>query len=296
MPVETPTRYTGTHSMPANRKATVRGATAPGRPPSDFGRHLRHWRAARGLSQLDLALQAEISARHLGFVERGRATPSREMVLHLCTALDVPARERNTLLVAAGYAPLHPETPLGTPAMADVRWLLDLMLRQQEPYPAVVVDRAWNTVMRNDAATRLGAWLFDDFPPALRERPNTIRLALHPDGLRRFALNWPQVAADLVRRLDRQARAPGAGDDLRALRDEVLAYPEVPSPRALPAEHDEPAVLLPLHLRKGDVELRLVSALTKIATSDDVTVQELCVESLLPADDATARALERLRV
>jgi transcriptional regulator with XRE-family HTH domain len=258
--------------------------TAPSRP--SVGHLLRDWRQRRRLSQLDVASEAAVSARHLSFVETGRSHPSRELVLHLADHLDVPLRERNALLLAAGYAPSYPQTPLDAEAMTPVRDALALLLAGHEPFPAVVVDRHWDLVGANDPAVGLmSAGVAEELlaPPT-----NTMRLTLHPDGLAPRIVNFAQYSAHLVDRLRRESYAYG---DMRlaALIDDVCAYPGVAgsaSPAATAAE-----LFVPLVLRTGEGVLTFFSTLTTFGTARDITVEELAIESFFPADASTADAL-----
>lgn len=260
--------------------------------PSPVGRLLRRWRAARGKSQLDLAFDAEISPRHLSFLETGRAKPSRDMVLRLAEALDVPLRERNVLLEAAGFVRVFRERPLADPVMADVRRVVDFLLERHEPYPAMVVDLRWNVLQSNRAGfALLGAFLD---PETLANTPlNAVRFVLDPTLLRPFIVNWAEVAAFLVSRLvaDCAARGEEPGDDevLSACR----ALPGIPDRFALVGDVGDSPVL-PVHLKKGDLELRFLTAVTTLGTARDVTLQELRIESYLPADDATAETMRKL--
>jgi transcriptional regulator with XRE-family HTH domain len=189
------------------------------------GQLLRQWRAHRGLSQLDLSVEAGISARHLSFVETGRAQPSREMVLLLSRALDVPLRDRNELLVAAGYAPIYRQTDLAAPAMAQVRRALDFILRQQEPYPALVLDRHWNVLASNQGTARVQARFLDPAAVAELGPPNALRLMLHPRGFRPFIENWEPTAASMIQWLHRDV-VGGVGDSrTRALLDSCWPTP-----------------------------------------------------------------------
>ncbi len=255
-------------------------------PTGHVGPLLRQWRAARHVSQLDLALDADVSSRHLSFVETGRAQPSREMVLRLAEALEVPLRERNALLLAAGYAPLYRETGLGAPEMGDARHAVEFILAQQEPYPAIVVDRHWNLLLANQATHRFFA-MFLDAPPA--GTPNAMRLIFHPQGLRPFVENWDEVARHLVERVHREAAGPPDAAT-RALLEELLGYPGVPSGWRTPQLDRAPAPLLGIVYRKGDVRLSVFSTITTFGTPQDVTLQELRIECFFPADEAT-RAL-----
>lgn len=254
-----------------------------------FGGLLKRWRVTRRLSQEALAFQAEISTRHLSYLENGRSKPSREMVLVLSNALELELRERNTMLTSAGFAPVYSSNALESLAMAPVRKAIELLLAKQEPYGAVLVDRAWNVLQLNEGATRmLGAFL--DAP---MERPNVIRALMDPRALRPSIVNWHEVATAVVERLEREC-AMFPTDELRhALRDELRHYPGVEAIRPVElVAAREPVVQV--HLRRGGLEARLFTMLTTIGTPLDVTAQELMIESYFPADDATARWLEGL--
>jgi transcriptional regulator with XRE-family HTH domain len=256
-------------------------------PAIGVGGLLREWRSRRRLSQLDLAIEAEVSARHLSFVETGRPRPSRELVLHLAEHLDVPLRERNALLLAAGYAPTFRATPLDADEMAPVRDALDKILGAHDPYPAVVVDRRWDLVSANAAALAI---LADGVDPSLLAPPaNTLRLCLHPDGLAPRIVNLAEYSAHLLERLHRQTVAL-ADADLIALHDELRRYPGVSDE---PASTEDTASMLfvPLVLRAGDSELRFFSTLATFGTAVDITIAELAIESFFPADEETAAAL-----
>ena len=259
---------------------------------SGVGPLLRDWRRHRRLSQLDLAVEAEVSARHLSFVETGRAQPSREMVLLLARALDVPLRDRNDLLSAAGYAPVYRATKLDAPALAQARRALDFVLRQQEPYPAIVIDRHWNILQANDGTSRLVEMFLEPSVPADLGL-NAMRLMLHPRGFRSHIVNWEAMAAALVQWLHRDILS-GLGDaETRRLLEEVLAYPGVPRQWGrldLDASTDP---FLPIEFRRGDVELRYFSMLTNLGTPHDITLQEIRIESFYPADPATEETARR---
>jgi transcriptional regulator with XRE-family HTH domain len=257
------------------------------------GEHLREWRQRRRLSQLDLALEAEISARHLSFLETGRAQPSRDMVLHLAERLDVPLRDRNVLLVSAGYAPMFRERSLDDPALAAAREAVDLVLAGHEPYPAVAVDRHWNLVSANRAV----APMLVGADQELLEAPvNVLRLALHPRGLAPRTVNLAEWRGHLLARLRRQVEL-SADPALIELLRELESYPAPPSrsagmKAALPASPAATAVVLPLQLRteNGGV-LSFFSTITVFGTPIDLTLAELALECFYPADAATAAAL-----
>ncbi|HWC85385.1 MAG TPA: helix-turn-helix transcriptional regulator [Solirubrobacteraceae bacterium] len=247
---------------------------------------LRSWRQRRSLSQLELSLESEVSARHLSFIETGRARPSREMVLHLAERLEVPLRERNSLLLAAGFAPLYGERALDCEEMAVVAHALDRFLRAHEPYPALVVDRRWTLVSANDAL----AVMLEGVAPGLLEPPaNVLRVALHPDGMAPRIINFEQWSSHLLDRLQRAATVTGDAE-LEALHDELADYPGV-SPERPPAELAPAAIVLPLRLRHGQRELAFFSTVTTFGTPLDVTLSELAVEAFYPANAATANAL-----
>jgi transcriptional regulator with XRE-family HTH domain len=249
------------------------------------GELLREWRQRRHLSQLDVSLDAAVSARHLSFIETGRSRPSREMVLHLAEYLEVPLRERNALLLAAGYAPAYAETPLADGAMAPVRAAVDKVLSGHEPYPAVIVDRRWDLVSANASAGRLMA-LVD---PALLQPPvNAMRLMLHPDGLARHVVNLAEYSAHLLSRLRREALLAGDAE-LDALHAELRGYPGVRD--GSPVAEPEELVVAPLRLRTPAGELSLFSTIATFGTALDITAAELAIEAFYPADTATADAL-----
>jgi transcriptional regulator with XRE-family HTH domain len=261
---------------------------------SDVGPLLQQWRRSRRLSQLALAAEAAVSIRHLCFIETGRASPSRAMVLRLADALDVPLRERNTLLLAAGFAPVYGESPLEAPALAAVRRALDAILTQQEPYPAVVMDRDWDIRYTNAAATRFFGFLqagHDATPPG---PSNVLRMMFHPDGVRRYVTNWPDVTEALVRRVHREAIGGRTDERARRILDEVLAYPGVP---ASLAAIDATAPLLPIvpvSFGRDGRRFDFFSTVTTLGTPQDVTLQELRIESFFPADDGTIAEAHRL--
>jgi len=268
----------------------------PGLAPTGFGALLRQWRVRRRLSQLDLAVDAEISTRHLSFIETGRAQPSREMVLLLARALDVPLRDRNDLLTAAGYAPIYRESGLEAPAMAQARHALDFILRQQEPYPALVLDRHWNVLKVNEASARFQAHFLDPKEVAALGPSNAMRLMFHPRALRPHILNWEPAAASMIQWLHRDVVSGFGGSPARALLEELLGYPDVPRHwRTLDVEAST-APFLPIEFQKGDLTLRYFTTLTSLGTPHDITLQELRVESFFPADEATEKASRELAV
>jgi transcriptional regulator with XRE-family HTH domain len=259
-----------------------------------FGAILQSWRKARQLSQLALANDAEISPRHLSFVETGRARPSREMVLLLASALDVPLRERNTLLLAAGFAPMYAETNLDAPKLAPVRAALDAILRQQEPFPAVVMNRHWDIVTSNQAASRFFAFLLAGQGQQTGAPANVLRMMLGPAGVRSFVANWDDVAQALVRRVHREAVGGVPDQETRKLLAEVLAYPGVTESWRR-ANRDVALVpIIPVTFSKDQRTFNFFSTVTTLGTPQDITAQELRIECFFPADQETARAAREL--
>jgi transcriptional regulator with XRE-family HTH domain len=250
------------------------------------GQLLRRWRDHRRLSQMELALEADVSTRHLSFVETGRSQPSREMIVRLAEHLDVPLRERNELLLAAGYAPAYPETEMDAQRMAAVRAAVRQVLAGHAPYPALVVDRHWEMLEANAGV----AFLLEGVAPEQLEPPvNALRLSLHPDGLAPRIVNLGEWRAHILDRLRRQATAT-ADPQLATLLAELRGYPcaqEEPAVE-LPGPGD---IIVPLRLRHGDDELRLMSIVSTFGTPLDVTVQELSIEAFFPADEATGDVL-----
>ncbi|MGI5286747.1 helix-turn-helix domain-containing protein [Nonomuraea polychroma] len=255
--------------------------------PSRVGPLLRKWRQRRRLSQLDLANRADTSARHLSYMENGRARPSRAMLLRLSAALDVPLRERNTLLLAADYAPAYRESSLDDSYMASIRSALETMLTAHEPYPAVVVDRLWNVLLGNRA---MGI-LMDGIPPHLLEpQPNVFRLALHPDGLAGRLANLGEVRELFLERLSRQVNATGDAE-LQALHEEVSRYPALDDVHDNSSRHQPSPIQVPLRIRTPFGELAMFSTMATFGAPADVTLSELAIELFYPLDDFTANAL-----
>ena len=249
---------------------------------------LRDWRVRRRRSQLDLSLDVGVSARHLSFVETGRSRPSPELVLAVADELDVPLRERNALLLAAGYAPRYTETSLDADEMARVRAALQRMLDGHDPYPGVVIDRLWNVVLANRAAALLTAGV----PAPLLGPPlNVFRVCLHPEGLAARTRNFPEWSAYLLGQLHRLTVLT-ADAELRALTDEIATYPNLPPARDWRhATPDEPQLLVPVRVDAGDAELSMFTTLTTFGTPQDITLAELAVELFYPADDASEAML-----
>ena len=259
--------------------------------PASFGDHLRNWRQQRHLSQMELADEADISTRHVSFMETGRTNPSRDMVLRLCERLAGPLRERNALLVAAGYAPMYRERALDDPALAAARQAVELVLKGHEPCPAIALDRCWNVVAANHAAQAL---LAAHVSPELLAPPiNVFRLSLHPQGLASRIANLAQWRAHLLERLRQQIQAT-ADPALVALQAELLEYPAPPPSDALVLDGEMLGVVMPFCFDSVHGMLSLISTTTIFGTPVDVTLQELAVESFFPADAFTAQVLREV--
>lgn len=262
---------------------------------SDFGAALRYWRGRRGISQLKLSVDAGISQRHLSFLETGRADPSRDLILKLGLVLDIPLRQRNAMLLAAGFAPAYRERSLGDPELAAVLQALDFMLAQQAPFPALVVDRLWNLVMANEPAAGMMRWFLGmpEHAPIPRDGSvNVIRMTLDPDGLRRHIANWEDVCTDLLQWVQREAMGDGPGSEATRLLDELMALPGIAQAASQPNLERRALPFLPVTLRKDGVELNLFTTITTLGTPHDVTVHELRLESFFPADAASRRWFE----
>ncbi|MSP77575.1 MAG: XRE family transcriptional regulator [Rhodospirillaceae bacterium] len=252
-----------------------------------FGPMLRAWRRRRGASQLALALQSGVSQRHVSFLESGRARPSREMVVQLSSALDVPLRQRNTLLLAAGFAPAYRETNLAAPELVAVRRAIDHMLKQQEPYPAVVIDRLWNILDANEAAGAVTVFLFEGPPPPPPpgKQSNLLRWLLDPTALRSKVTNWEEVARYLVSTTYAEILAAGGEPKALEFIQEIMAFPDIPASfRNLRFEERPPPVLTLDYLVAGKA-LSVFTTIATLGTPQDVTLQEVRIECFFPADD-----------
>jgi transcriptional regulator with XRE-family HTH domain len=268
-----------TQTVPAHRTA-----------PQPFGEHLRQWRQRRRMSQLDLAHEAEISTRHLSFVETGRSAPSREMVLRLAERLQVPLRERNAMLMAAGYAPMYRERPLGDPALAAARQAVELILKSHEPYPALAVDRHWNLLAGNAMLPYLTAGAH---PSLLEGQPNVLRLSLHPKGVAAQIVNLRQWREHLFERLQQQVQSTGDAT-LAALLEELRGYPVPEGTGDEQLEGEMLGVAMPLRFRTAFGVLNFISTTTVFGTPVDITLQELALETFFPADPATGNVLRQI--
>lgn len=253
------------------------------------GEHLRTWRQRRHLSQLDLATDAEISTKHLSFVETGRAQPSREMLLHLSMHLKIPLREQNMLLQSAGFAPQFASGTIDGPDLASAKRTIDLLLKAHEPFPALAIDRHWNLVAHNSALLPL----MQAAHPKLLEPPvNVIRVSLHPEGLAGIIVNYAEWKRHITERLERQFETTAdheVGELLREIRD----YPVPPDSRRSPGLNRgiEHSIAIPMVIRLGEMVMSFFSTTTVFGTPTDVTLSELAIETFFPADDATLKAL-----
>jgi transcriptional regulator with XRE-family HTH domain len=253
-------------------------------PASELGALLRHWRDIRGRSQLDLSLDTGVSQRHISFIESGRSVPGRQTLLDIAQALDIPLRDRNTLLLAAGYAPIYSEGAWNAPEMQSVTKALGRILRQHEPFPAVVMDRYWNVLMANEAAPRF----FNCFTDmAARQGPrNLLHLMFDPKGMRPFVANWEAVAKSLFQRVYRESVGRIIDERTKELLAALLAYPDVKAewrnpmvPSAMP--------VIPIGFVKDDKVLSYFSMVTTVGTPQTIAAQEMRIECMFPADEAT---------
>ncbi|KVL19314.1 helix-turn-helix domain-containing protein [Burkholderia cepacia] len=256
-------------------------------PPHELGRLLRYWRDVRGVSQLDLSLDAGISQRQISFIESGRSVPGRDTLLTLAQTLDVPLRERNALLLAAGYAPVYSEAPWDAQEMHGVIRALERVVRQHEPFPAIVMDRHWNVLMTNDAVPRFFGCFID---MAARDGPrNLLRLMFDPHGMRPFIADWDTVSRSLLQRVHRESVGRVIDDDTRLLLDDLLATSDAPSDWASPPAPAAAPLLpvIPIGFVHEGVVLRYFSLVTTVGTPQSAAAQELRMECMFPADDAT---------
>jgi transcriptional regulator with XRE-family HTH domain len=254
-----------------------------------FASRLASWRKKRGLSQLQLALAAHCSQRHVSFLELDRTRPSREMVLRLSSALDVPLRQSNELLLAAGYAPVWNESDLGEEALAPVQGALDFMLQQQEPFPAVVVDRRWNLLQANTGAVKLVEFLVGPVEPGAAI--NLADALAAPDVLRPYLTNWPEVIRYFVRTVEADAVADGT-EETAALLERLIAYPDVAAAIADVTPPSPQGPVLPMNFQKGSTGLRLFTTIATLGTPQDITLQELRIESFFPVDHETTETFK----
>lgn len=257
-----------------------------------IGPLLQYWRRTRQMSQLALAHEADVSPRHVCFLETGRAKPSREMVLLLADALKVPLRERNALLLAAGFAPLFRESSLDDPYLEPIRAAIDAILAQQEPFPAVVMNRRWDVLLTNEAARRFFGWLLvgsDEPAPT-----NVLRLMFDPRWIRPYVANWDVVAETLLRRVHREAVGGILDEGIAAVLEEILSYPGVPLRWRTPDLGTPLVPVIPVRFAKDERVFDFFSTVTTIGTAQDVTLQELRIECFFPSNASTAEASRQL--
>ena len=264
---------------------------------ADFPSSLRYWRDKRGYSQLQLSAIGDVSQRHLSFLESGRSQPSKELILKLGVALDIPLRQRNVMLLAAGFAPAYQERQLSNPEMASVRSAINFMLEQQKPYPAIVVDRLWNLQMHNEPAANLMRWLLgmpDGTPIPGDGAINVIKLMLDPNGMRQFIVNWKETAADLMHWIQREAMSDGPGSEASKLLAEMAEMCGMAAGPQAPNLERQVLPFLPVSVSKDGVELNLFTTIATLGTPRDVTLHELRIESFFPADEGTAQWFREL--
>lgn len=270
-----------------------RTETHSSRAPA-IGGLIQRWRKGRRMSQLDLALESGISSRHLSFLETGRTKPSRDMVLRLCSVLAVPPRDRNSLLLAAGFAPVYRETALDAPEMAEILSAVRMILKRHEPYPAVAFDADWDVVMANTAfAGMVNALLPEGHVPLVpltltqKPRPNILRMLCRPEGARRIVINWEETTRAVLARARREVLRDGDAGR-RALLGEVTSYPGVPSPDPRELDGAQVGLVVPVEIRSPAGPQRLLSTIATLGTAEDITLQELRIESFHPVEDAAA--------
>lgn len=263
---------------------------------SAFGTLLRRWRETRRMSQLELGLEATVSARHISFIETGRSKPSREMIISLANVLDLALRDRNEMLLSAGYAPIYRETSLNDPQMAQVRHALELILKRQEPFGAIVFDLHWNLIMANEGYAAIAALILDQetkiTPYAIMSPPqiNLIKLLFDPQGWRPFIVNWEEVAKIMLRRLYRQTLWER---DLAAqhLLTTILKFPGVSAKWREPDFNSCQELVIPLVIQLGDYQLSLFSTIASLGSPQDITLQELHIEAFHPAGKETEQII-----
>ena len=257
-----------------------------------FSSLLKHWRNVRRLTQIELAGDANISARHLCFLETGRAQPSRDMVQLLGSALDLPLEERNALHVAAGFVPPYGDRGLAADNLQHVRQALDFILRQQEPYPGIVIDGRWDVRIRNEASRRLFKAFREAFEMDSGLADNAMHVVFHPRGLRQFIVNWDEFAGQMIQILHREV-AQGSAVAAQLL-GEIMTYPGLPAEWRIPRDPARSSPVMTMQLRKGDLRLAFFSTFTTLAMPTDAALQKLKIECFYPADGATAEKAREL--
>jgi transcriptional regulator with XRE-family HTH domain len=258
-----------------------------------FGELLKHWRSQRNFSQLDLSMASGVSQRHISFIESGRARPSRDMVIKLAAVLDIPLRQQNKMLTAAGFVPIYSEFDLSAPEIAPIRRALAFALRQQEPYPALVMDRYWNLVQMNQGATKLMDWLLAGQLIPDEIGPNLMRLMLHPQGIKAHVANWDAIAPHLIHRVHRETLAEGQNEPSQALFNTLLTYPGICDLWQSPAASHWQIPLLTANFSKADQQFSFFTTIATLGTPQDITLQELRLECMFPANDSTEQQFQQ---
>jgi transcriptional regulator with XRE-family HTH domain len=254
----------------------------------DFASVLRWWREHRRLSQIELAARARISQRHLSFLELGRASPSRDMAMRLAVSLEIPLRQQNAMLVAAGFAPVWRETAFSAPELAEVRRAIEYIMAQQEPFPAVVVDRHWNLLTANAGMANLVAFLLGPLPADAKV--NLADALVAPNVLRPFLVNWEEVVRYFIHTVEADAAADGMRETA-ALLARLMAYKDVRATMQADASNTDAGPVLPMHFCKDKTSLDLFTTIATLGTPRDITAQELRIESFFPVNEDTARVL-----
>ena len=289
--VQFPHRELAPRKRPAYRSPMKvphsRGAETAGSNGSVFGRLLKDWRGRRGFSQLDLAVAARTTQRHVSFIESGRATPSREMILRLAATMALSLRQQNALMLAAGYAPIWRERDLSAPDLDVVNGALDYMLGQHEPYPAFVIDRCWNLLRANQGAVKMTQFLTGAAAASTPSEPINLAAALlSPDGLRPFIVNWQEVARHFIRGVQADAHADRM-TEMKDLLNRLLALPDLPSASELMMPEEGQSPILPIHFQRDETSLRLFTTIATLGTPRDVTLEEIRIEFFFPMDEQT---------
>ncbi len=260
---------------------------------SEFGRLLRRWRQIHGYSQLDLAMTADSSARHISFIETGRSKPSREMVLRLCEVMELPLRERNKLLNAAGYSPAYKETALDQTGLDPVRKVLDIMLANQEPYPATVMNRSFDILMVNHAAAKIMNAIGVPMG-GMDGPPNALKLTLHPNGFKPLVKDWEKAAQHMIQRAHRQLRGKEEDDPLAQVLREVLSYPDIPGEWHFDDPTQDAPPVLPIEFDMNGMVLSFITTIASFGTPQDITAEEIMIESMFPANELTEQVVKSM--
>ncbi|NER79088.1 MAG: helix-turn-helix transcriptional regulator [Leptolyngbya sp. SIO1D8] len=267
---------------------------------TSFGDLIKHWRKQRGFSQLSLSLASGVSQRHISFLESGRSQPSREMILQLAEILEIPLREQNKMLTVAGFVPVFTESELSAPELAPIHQALEFTLKQQEPYPALVMDRYWNQLESNQATQRLlnGLVQPEQLLPCVMPsgQLNLMKVMLHPQGLRSVVANWEDIVPDLVQRVHRESLTKGQNETSQVLLQELLSYPDVEDLWQSKISENWQVPLLMVNFVKDSLELQFFSTITTLGTPYDITLQELRIECFFPGDEITAKRMQQFAV